>query len=132
MECHGGQAESRALSHTRWHRRYIVVFSCKVYHIVGCPFRNTLCGDKGALDGEERHPFHETRTVFYTTMVLVRIWGDDSPSQPMADSSLWEGALKNPSFQRFPKASLLEGGGPEGVGGSASPHFLTNTTTIYR
>jgi len=37
----------------RWHRRYIVVFSCKVYHIVG-PIQEHTLGDKGTLEDEER------------------------------------------------------------------------------
>ena len=65
-------------------------------------------------------------------MVLVGKWGDDSLSQPAADSSLWEGALKRPCFQHFPKASLSEGGGPVGAGRSPSPHILTNTILICR
>ncbi len=72
-------------------------------------------------------------TIFptiYIIMVLVRSWGNNSLSQPAADSSLGEGAIKKALFQCFPKASLLEGGGPEGAGGSAAPHILTNAIII--
>ena len=63
-------------------------------------------------------------------MGLVRNWGDDSLSQPAADSSLREGALRSSLSQRFPKASLSEGGGPVGAGRSPSPHILTNTICL--
>ena len=37
-----------------------------------------------------------------------------------------------PLLQRFPKASLSEGGGPVGAGRSPSPHILTNAILICR
>jgi len=65
-ECHGDEAELPALPHTRWRRRYTVVFPCKVYHIAGCLFRNTPWGTRERWTMKRDTRSDETRAVFYT------------------------------------------------------------------